>query len=88
MNCVKITINGLVQGVGFRYATLQKARQLGIKGFVRNNYDGSVYIEACGKETNLNAFIKWCYTGPPHASVHDVTISESPVKETSTFEIR
>ena len=49
---VQLTITGRVQGVGFRWGTLQIARQLGLYGFVRNQADGTVYVEAQGpKET-------------------------------------
>ena len=43
---VQLTISGQVQGVGFRWGTLQLAKQLGITGFVRNQADGTVYVEA------------------------------------------
>lgn len=89
MLCVKIIVNGLVQGVGFRYSTLRKARQLNIKGFVKNRLDGSVYIEAsCNDKERLTLFITWCYEGPAHASVSDVVYEKIPAKNFSTFEIR
>jgi len=46
---VNITVKGRVQGVGFRYSAMEAAEELGIKGFVRNMPDGSVYIEAEGE---------------------------------------
>jgi acylphosphatase len=60
----KIQVKGLVQGVGFRWNAAREARVLGITGFVRNMPDGSVYIEAEGSESQLNAFVKWCKNGP------------------------
>ena len=42
---------GRVQGVGFRYYAVQKAGQLGLAGWVRNRYDGSVEMEVEGAET-------------------------------------
>lgn len=67
----KITVNGRVQGVGFRYSTLREARRLGICGFVRNMPDGSVYIEAEASEEVLKNFVKWCEQGPGFvSSVH------------------
>ena len=44
-----ITVKGRVQGVGFRFSTVREAEELGIKGFVENRMDGSVYIEAEGE---------------------------------------
>jgi acylphosphatase len=49
MNHVSIRISGKVQGVFFRASTKGKAEQYGINGFVRNEKDGSVYIEAEGR---------------------------------------
>ncbi len=70
----KIVVFGIVQGVGFRYHTLRMAQQLNIRGFVRNEKNGSVYIEAEGEKQNLDEFIKWCKEGPGYASVTNVEI--------------
>jgi acylphosphatase len=48
MHHYQITVSGKVQGVWFRKSTQDKARELGLRGFVRNQPDGSVYIEASG----------------------------------------
>ena len=45
---------GRVQGVGFRYYAVQKAVQLGLAGWVRNRYDGSVEMEVEGAETDID----------------------------------
>ena len=47
-----ITVQGKVQGVWFRDSTMKEAKRLGINGFVRNEPDGSVYVEAEGAPTN------------------------------------
>lgn len=49
---IQLTITGRVQGVGFRWGTLQIARQLGLYGFVRNQADGTVYVEAQGPKVS------------------------------------
>lgn len=67
-----INIYGLVQGVSFRYYVNQAARELPLFGFVRNEPDGSVYIEAEGEEEKLNDFLKWCHKGPDTARVKKV----------------
>ena len=54
---VKLIVQGRVQGVGFRYMTKIVADQIGVYGLVRNQPDGSVYIEANGNETNIKTFI-------------------------------
>ena len=48
MKNYKIIVFGTVQGVGFRYTTKAIADNMGIKGIVRNQSDGTVYIEAQG----------------------------------------
>ena len=53
MNKVKIIVSGHVQGVGFRYTTLQVAKRLGIKGQVWNNDDGTVGILAQAEDSSL-----------------------------------
>jgi len=54
---VSIYVQGKVQGVGFRYSAKARADSLDITGYVQNMFDGSVYIEASGKESNLQQFI-------------------------------
>lgn len=72
----KIHVMGYVQGVGFRYRTLREAVSRGIKGFVKNMYDGSVYIEAEGTRKELKHFVEWCRKGPGH--VESVTADQYP----------
>ena len=83
----KIQIQGYVQGVGFRYATRKIADQLGIKGFVRNMPDGSVYIEAEGTEKGVEDFIGWCRVGPSHAEIRSVSVQEGEMKNYKRFEV-
>ncbi len=83
-----IRIHGLVQGVFFRASTQDKANQLGIKGFVRNEPDRTVYIEAEGEENNLNDFINWCWKGPSGAKVEKVEYEEGDWKNFERFEVR
>lgn len=56
--CVRITISGSVQGVGFRYAAHKAAILHSIDGYVQNQYDGTVLIVAEAEETNLNNFLR------------------------------
>jgi len=70
-----IRIHGNVQGVSFRYYAAEKARELGILGFVRNEPDGTVYIEAEGEEDALKKLAAWCESGPGHARVLRVDAS-------------
>ena len=81
-------IFGRVQGVGFRYYTQKKAEALGIKGYVKNRPDGSVYVEAEGEPGALDAFVQWCEEGPPWAHVRRVEKQEIPPPGFSTFDIK
>jgi len=72
----KIHVMGYVQGVGFRYRAMREAISHGIKGFVRNMSDGSVYIEAEGSRKQLKDFVEWCKKGPGY--VESVTADPYP----------
>jgi acylphosphatase len=83
----KITVTGRVQGVGFRFACRNMAHSLGISGFVKNQYDGSVYIEAEGTEVQLRHFLQWCHKGPSYADVTEVFVNSGEVKGFRFFDI-
>jgi len=84
-----ITIKGHVQGVGFRYTARTMAMSLGIKGFVKNTYDGNVYIEAEGTGIQLTHFIEWCHKGPCYSDVKEIIVENSnDLKEYRFFDIR
>jgi acylphosphatase len=70
MKSVEITVSGLVQGVGFRYFIYQKAKSLGLSGYVKNLIDGSVYIKAEGNDSEINELIDLAAQGPSRASVN------------------
>lgn len=81
----KIHVNGYVQGVGFRWRTVREAAALGIKGFVRNMPDGSVYIEAEGTRKQLRSFVEWCKKGPGY--VESVTTDVYPPVDYTDFRV-
>ena len=64
-----IVVNGLVQGVGFRYFTVTQARRLGVRGWVRNCRDGSVELEAQGSSDAVS-----------HGAVHDMPIIDETAR--------
>jgi len=84
---VSIRIHGRVQGVGFRYHTQQVAREHNISGMVKNMIDGSVYIEASGREPDLDRFVDWCKNGPRWAYVESVEVLEMADKGYSGFRV-
>ncbi|CDQ39870.1 MULTISPECIES: acylphosphatase [Virgibacillus] len=55
---VHAKISGKVQGVGFRFSAKQKADEIGITGWIRNNPDGTVELEAQGENKQLDQFLK------------------------------
>ena len=67
-------IEGRVQGVGFRWWVVQSAKALGLTGWVRNRFDGSVEAVAAGEEEALLKFLKACSGGPPEAAVRNIDI--------------
>jgi acylphosphatase len=77
-----------VQGVFYRQSTREKAMALGIKGFVRNESNGDVYIEAEGEESLLKEFIEWCKIGPAKAKVTEVKAEEGYLKNLKDFIIK
>ncbi len=87
MKHLNIRVSGHVQGVGFRYSTLRAARSFDLKGFARNEPDGSVYIEAEGSETSLDLFMDWCRRGPGHGRVDKVSQAESNMQGFHEFKI-
>jgi acylphosphatase len=73
----EIKVSGVVQGVGYRYYCYQRARSLGLTGWVRNNPDGSVALVAEGDESALKALLDELRIGPPAASVADIRVDWS-----------
>lgn len=85
---VDIRVSGKVQGVAFRASTAQKAKALDLSGFVRNENDGSVYIEAEGDPGNLDELVEWCKKGPPAAIVKSCDVREASLKHYKDFSIQ
>jgi acylphosphatase len=85
---LNITITGKVQSVYYRASTKQKADELGVKGFVRNQPDGSVYIEAEATPELLKKFLAWCHQGPERAQVINVETTSAALQNFEAFEMR
>jgi len=83
-----IRVYGRVQGVGFRYYTHQAAVSMGISGYVSNESDGSVYIEAEGTSDQISVFLDWCKKGPARAVVSDIRYYEGQLMNYTSFRIR
>ena len=85
---LSIRVSGKVQGVFYRASTRDKARSLGLCGFVKNEADGSVYIEAEGDKEKLEQLVAWCKQGPPNAQVENVETTEGKLKNFDQFDIK
>lgn len=74
---LNIRISGKVQGVLFRQSLKNKAQELDLKGFARNEPEGTVYVEVEGRQDDLKDFLHWCHEGPEQARVSHVQADES-----------
>lgn len=79
MNQAKITVEGKVQMVGYRYYALRNAQRLGIRGYVRNLVSGKVEVVARAEKKLLEKFIQIVKKGPQAALISDVKIDYNPV---------
>ena len=70
-----LVIRGRVQGVSYRYSTVQQARALGVAGWVRNLNNGDVELVGEGANEALEALVAWCSNGPPLAVVDDIEVT-------------
>jgi acylphosphatase len=76
---VRVRVRGLVQGVGFRWATIDHARSLGLGGWVRNRPDGTVEAVFEGPRARVESMLLWCRRGPSGALVEGVETAAEPV---------
>jgi acylphosphatase len=83
-----VVVSGIVQGVGYRYATVQKTRHMGLNGWVRNLADGRVEAVFEGEPSAVEAMIRWCRQGPSAAVVKDVSVEMGEAMGLQGFEVR
>jgi acylphosphatase len=81
-------VRGQVQGVGFRYFVTHNANALGIRGWVRNDDDGSVEVYAVGTAAQLSDLAGLLWKGPRWAEVRGVDESEAALENHSGFSVR
>ena len=84
---ISLIITGKVQGVGYRYSVKLKAESMAIRGYVRNQLDGSVFVTVQGENTAVENFVKWCYKGPSAALVRGVEKIPGTIEDFSEFKI-
>ncbi|QDV08901.1 Acylphosphatase [Planctomycetes bacterium Poly30] len=88
MKALHVTLEGRVQGVGFRWHTRAEARALGLKGWVRNLDDGSVEAHIQGAESAVQELLDWLRSGPSGARVDECLVKDASPAEFLGFEIR
>ena len=90
MKKIKAIVSGKVQGVNFRMYTRAQARQLGVRGYVRNLRNGNVEIVATREAAKVDALMDWAKSGSPSALVKNLEIAviTDNVAEFEGFEIR
>jgi acylphosphatase len=85
----RFVVSGRVQGVGFRYFTLDAARREGLHGYVTNNADGSVEAVAEGEAEAVERFERALRRGPSRSRIEHVLVDEvEPSALNAGFEIR
>jgi acylphosphatase len=83
-----LIIEGRVQGVWFRESTREEAARLGLYGWVKNRFDGSVEVIAEGSREKVERLVEWCHHGPPAARVRRVhEIKEDYTGEFDSFQV-
>jgi len=85
---VDVTVTGRVQGVSFRAYAEDRARRLGVAGWVRNEPDGSVGGHFEGEAEAVDALVDWCRNGPRLARVERVRVREAEVQNARSFDVR
>lgn len=85
---LRVTVSGKVQGVFFRASVKKVADVLGVYGWVRNEHNGSVSLEAEGPEEMVFKLVDYCHHGPDNAVVEKVSITGGVIVGYDSFEIR
>lgn len=84
---VEVRVTGRVQGVFFRASCAEYARQLGVRGWVRNEPDGSVLAHFEGGWSSVEEIVDWCRTGPRRAEVDGVEVTKVAPIDTEDFSV-
>jgi DNA ligase D-like protein (predicted 3'-phosphoesterase) len=85
---IRAEVRGRVQATGFRAATVQQARALGVCGWVRNADDGAVLVHAEGAADAVHAFVSFLGEGPPAARVDGIAVDPTKVEGHEQFAVR
>jgi len=83
-----VLVRGRVQGVGFRYAIVDRARSRGVAGWVRNRADGAVETVLEGEPDAVDELVRFCRQGPRGSEVAGVEVSNEEPEGLRSFEVR
>jgi acylphosphatase len=84
----RVVVHGRVQGVFFRGSTADRAREVGVAGWVRNRPDGTVEAVFEGSAAQVEEMVRYCREGPPWARVERVEEFEEAPEDLAGFRIR
>jgi acylphosphatase len=84
---LRIKIEGFVQGIGFRAFVMMEARRLGLEGWVRNIFDGSVEVLVSGPTKPVEELVGLCCRGPVGAQVNNVELHRAEPPKNKGFSI-
>jgi DNA ligase D-like protein (predicted 3'-phosphoesterase) len=88
VNALRATVRGQVQMVGFRDATVRRAHELGVLGWVRNGDESEVVIHAEGPAAAVAELESFLREGPPAAEVEEVELAPAKVEGHEQFAVR
>ena len=83
-----MVVSGVVQGVFFRQVTSEKARKLGVTGWVRNRSDGRVEAVFEGPQEAVDQLVSWCHEGTPWSRVEGVEVTAEEPEGLEAFSVR
>lgn len=88
MKRAEVIVRGMVQGVFFRVETRDRARSLGLTGWVTNAPDGTVQAAFEGEDERVQSMVDWCGRGPSGARVEGVDVTWAEPEGESGFTVR
>jgi len=83
----RVVVHGRVQGVFFRDSCRRQAEASRVRGWVRNEPDGSVGALFEGPAHAVDAMVAWCRQGPPHARVERLEVTEAGPTGSTIFDV-
>jgi acylphosphatase len=84
----RVVVHGRVQGVFFRGSTVERAREVGVNGWVRNRPDGTVEAVFEGSAEQVAEMVRYCRQGPPWARVERIEEFEEAPEDLGGFGVR